>query len=79
MIYYYVEKIGVYPHGVFGIFDDLDQAISRANRAQSEDSDDYHDWVVRVCDVDNTVCDYKDTHPNHDKILYSTPRDLTNV
>lgn len=44
---YYLEKEGVYFHGIFGIYVDLDVAIEDAKFASDSDNDDYHTWVVK--------------------------------
>lgn len=43
---YYVAKIGVYCHGIYGIYEDLDEAKNLADIAASQDEDDYHEWCV---------------------------------
>ncbi len=43
---YYVIKMGAYNHGVFGIFDALEDAKDLADLAASEDEDGYHEWCV---------------------------------
>ena len=43
---YYVAKMGAYCHGVFGIYENLDDAKSLADAAASEDEDGYHEWCV---------------------------------
>ena len=43
---YYVAKVGAYIHGIFGIFDNLEDAKELADRAASHDEDGYHEWNV---------------------------------
>lgn len=43
---YYVAKIGAYCHGIYGIYDNLDDAKNLADLAASKDEDDYHEWRV---------------------------------
>lgn len=46
MTYYYVEKQGVYSHGVYWIGTDLEQGCAVADSLAAGDIDDYHDWNV---------------------------------
>ncbi len=43
---YYVAKVGAYCHGIYGIYEDLDEAKKLADLAASQDEDDYHEWRV---------------------------------
>jgi len=43
---YYVAKIGAYSHGIFGIFENLEEAKNLADMAASKDEDGYHEWCV---------------------------------
>ena len=43
---YFVEKVGVYGHGVFWIGESVDLAIEVAKDLAEKDSDNYHDWTV---------------------------------
>lgn len=43
---YFVQKEGVYSHGVFWIGTDLDEAKRKADTLTNNDRDDYHQWVV---------------------------------
>lgn len=45
---YYIEMMGVYGQGVFWIGSDHDMGIARAIELASEDTDSYHDWVLRL-------------------------------
>lgn len=41
---YYLEKVGLYGHGIFWIGTDLEEGKAEADRAASADADDYHKW-----------------------------------
>lgn len=41
-----VIQRGVYRHGIVGVFDDLELAISNAKRACKEESDNYHNFEI---------------------------------
>ena len=43
---YFIEKVGVYPHGVAWIGDDLEEGEKKAKEFAQQDVDDYHEWVV---------------------------------
>lgn len=44
---YYVEKLGVYSHGLHWAGTSLPDAKFEAQRLADMDEDDYHRWVVR--------------------------------
>lgn len=44
--YYFVEKSGIYKHGVFWIGTDEAEACAVAKDLASMDIDDYHSWDV---------------------------------
>ena len=46
MSYFYVQKEGVYSHGVFWIGEDKKAGQIAADRLAGSDSDDYHEWVL---------------------------------
>jgi hypothetical protein len=48
---YFIEKIGVYGHGVFWIGSDLDEAKKKADEYATLDKDDYHRWNVLEFDL----------------------------
>lgn len=60
---YFVEKIGVYGHGVFAITENLDEAKAAAIEYATLDKDDYHTYVVykfslqkgSTCDAEHEV------------------------
>ena len=41
---YFVEKAGVYSHGVWWIGDDRDEGIKECKHWAKLDSDNYHEW-----------------------------------
>lgn len=43
---YFIEKVGVYGHGVYFITHDKSEAIERARLLASNDRDNYHAYVV---------------------------------
>lgn len=43
---YFVQKEGVYFHGIYWIGEDLEEAKQKAKEFASKDVDDYHSWVV---------------------------------
>ena len=43
---YYVAKVGAYNHGIFGIYDNLEEAKALADLAVNRDEDGYHEWNV---------------------------------
>ena len=48
---YYLYKLGIYGHGVHGIWLAEDDALLGLATAASEDVDDYHEWQVFRCPV----------------------------
>ena len=63
---YYVQKDGIYLHGVFWICNDQNEAIDIADFAASQDEDNYHEWqVVQYSPSIN----YKDDARQH--VIYS--------
>lgn len=52
---YYIEKQGVYGHGVFWIGESLEKAVSKANKFAKLDRDNYHSWAV---------CEFIDSEQN---------------
>jgi len=73
-VMYYIEKRGAYGHGVFGIYDDLDEAKNRAIFAASQDDDDYHDWEVKK--FSNGDCFGSDSQ---NETVYSVTKNQTNA
>ena len=47
MTYYYVEKIGVYAHGVFWIGTDVEEGRRMLYELADRDCDSHHDWVLK--------------------------------
>lgn len=43
---YYLEKQGIYSHGIFWIGPSLEEGVRQANIAAMNDSDAYHVWFV---------------------------------
>ncbi len=44
---YFIEKIGIYGHGVFWIGDKVEEGISELERLCESDYDSYHDWELK--------------------------------
>ena len=55
---YYVERYGVYPQGIYGIFSTFDLAMKAISEAKSKEHDNYHGFCINSRDVD--VCGYED-------------------
>jgi hypothetical protein len=70
-MYYFIEKMGVYAHGVFWIGKDLDEAKREADRLASVDSDAYHDWNVKL--FDDHACADANNDPTH-RVIYKGVR-----
>jgi len=66
---YYVEKEGVYGHGVFGIYIDLKDAIEQAKHAALMDCDDWHYWIVKEYAKPDKHTNYASDSEN--KIVFS--------
>lgn len=68
---YFVQKEGIYCHGVFWIGEDLDEGHNQLQSLCDKDFDDYHEWVLYEYD---DTCEYIDTHhdPEHKEILRIT-------
>lgn len=47
-MYYYVQKQGTYPQGVYWIGESEEQAVIEAKRLACEDTDSYHTWDVHL-------------------------------
>lgn len=63
---YFLEKEGIYGHGVFWIGDNQSDGIAEANRRADLDRDDYHLWVLKKFihqSDDATRCD-----PEHEVV-----------
>lgn len=43
---YFIEKVGIYGHGVYFITHDKNEAIERSKLLASNDIDDYHGYIV---------------------------------
>jgi hypothetical protein len=43
---YFLQKEGVYSHGIFWIGFDLEEGKHQADRAAARDEDDHHGWVL---------------------------------
>lgn len=43
---FFIQKQGMYHHGVHGIFTDFQDAVEGCDTCAASDLDDYHDWVV---------------------------------
>lgn len=69
---YYVAKIGTYCHGIFGIYEDLDEAKTLADIAANKDEDDYHEWCVLEYKSPNNNTDY--TIDSAHKSIYTATR-----
>ncbi len=67
-MFYYVTKMGAYNHGVFGIFEDLDEAKKLADFASIKDEDGYHEWTVLEYKPPNDDTDY--TIDSNHKVVY---------
>ena len=65
---YYVAKVGEYSHGIFGIFDNLDEAKKLADLAVIKDEDEYHEWNVLEYTPPNEDTDF--TVDSGHKIVY---------
>ena len=50
---YYIEKEGVYNHGVFWIGDDLYEGVTELLNLTYKDKDDYHHWCIKEYEVGN--------------------------
>ena len=50
-VVFYVEKHGVYRHGVFGIYEDEQSARAAADAVAANEPDDYHEFIVYQCPV----------------------------
>ena len=74
---YYLEKMGVYSHGVFWIGDDLEEGKRMADKAASSDLDDYHEWELRKFVPPNETTDFNvDAKQNGHEVLYTGIRVL---
>lgn len=62
---YFIQKEGVYGHGVFWIGEDIEKGKQVCLQLASEDDDDYHRWVLMLFKPDQDAT--KD--PNHTKIF----------
>lgn len=65
---YYVAKVGEYSHGIFGIFDNLDEAKKLADLAVTKDEDEYHEWNVLEYTAPDNKTDF--TIDSIHKIVY---------
>lgn len=54
---FYIEKQGVYPQGVYGVFDNLDQAKTAAIYFAKSDRDSYHTWYVMEAELNTRAKD----------------------
>lgn len=77
--YYYVQKQGVNPQGVFAISEDLEELKRFADKLASDDGDAYHSWhVLRHTRPTVTAPDI--SHWNHvsihcqDEVVYAGVR-----
>ena len=64
---YYVQKEGVYFHGIFWIGDSPEEGVAQANQLAKNDQDSYHYWRV-----------YKYIGSGEDKIMYSINKNQAN-
>lgn len=58
-MYYFIYKLGVYGHGVWGIYTNKDKAIRHCRKAAYTDCDDYHTWAVYSAPME-TLADHID-------------------
>lgn len=52
---YFIWRSGVYMQGVFGIYDDLQVAIDKAEGLIEAENDDYHTFHVSECGINEKV------------------------
>jgi len=57
---YYVQKEGVYYHGIYWIGSTEEEGKLQANRLAADDFDDYHEWVLYLYKFDDN-CEAKYT------------------
>lgn len=50
---YYLEKVGVYGHGIYWVGDDLEQGKLETNKFANNDIDDYHNWNLYLFNKEN--------------------------
>ena len=43
---YFIEKIGIYSHGVYGIFDSKHEAVKECEKFAKNDIDNHHEYIV---------------------------------
>lgn len=55
---YYVEKIGIYSQGIYGIFDDGKLALRALKKAKQKENDNYHTFHINVRELNK--CGYED-------------------
>ncbi len=48
---YLVAKVGVYLKGIYAVFTTENKAINQCILFAEEDRDDYHSWVVILCET----------------------------
>lgn len=68
---YYLEKMGVYSHGIFWIGTIKKEGIKQANLAAKSDRDDYHSWEVRKFTAISNPKDYDDDGSMLNRRVYS--------
>ena len=66
---YFIQKRGVYFHGVFGIYFDKDEAISNCRELANNDTDDYHTWQVFKCESGHR---YSGKYDGFEEIIFET-------
>ena len=74
---YYLEKMGVYGHGIFWIGENIEEGKRMADKAARNDRDDYHDWELRKFVRPNEATDFSmDAKDNGHEIVYIGVRTL---
>ena len=59
-ILYIVERMGIHPQGIFGVFDRLDLALRLAEKVKAKEKDNYHSFYVTAVRL-NEILQFKDS------------------
>lgn len=75
MATYFVQKNGIYGHGVFWIGDDVGEGVRRVDELADSDFDKYHEWALYEYGLLTSEFNYEGDHNSrHDaehKLIYS--------